>query len=65
MTDNQPNLAILFADWICRHNLDFQTTSDGYWIGLNMQIYSSDDLYKIFKQEFRATISFSDDSPVI
>mgnify|MGYP007031184646 CR=1 FL=1 len=43
--------AIAFAKFINGHRLDFQTaTPDGYWIGLDMKRYSTEELYDLFTQ---------------
>ena len=44
-------VAIAFAKFINGHRLDFQTaTPDGYWIGLDMKRYSTEELYELFTQ---------------
>jgi len=44
-------VAIAFAKFINGHRLDFQTaTPDGYWIGLDMKRYSTEELYHLFTQ---------------
>ena len=44
-------VAIAFAKFINGHRLDFQTaTPDGYWIGLDMKRYSTEELYDLFTQ---------------
>ena len=44
-------VAIAFGKFISTHRLDFQTASpDGYWIGLDMEYYSTEALYEQFTQ---------------
>lgn len=43
--------AVTFAEWISNHRLDFQTASAGRWIGLDMEILTSAQLYQLFKQQ--------------
>lgn len=40
--------AVEFAEWISNHQLDFQTASNGCWIGLDMVTRTSAELYKLF-----------------
>ena len=44
-------VAIAFGKFISTHRLDFQPASpDGYWIGLDMKKYSTEDLFQLFTQ---------------
>lgn len=44
-------VAIAFGKFISTHRLDFQPASpDGYWIGLDMEYYSTEALYEQFIQ---------------
>lgn len=42
--------SIDFVRWIANHPLDFQTTADGAWIGVDMKTYSSTELFELYKQ---------------
>lgn len=40
--------AIGFAEWISNHKLDFQTASNGRWIGLDMKTLTAEQLYELY-----------------
>jgi hypothetical protein len=44
--ENSKQESIRFAEWISNHRLDFQTASNGQWIGLDLNIISSETLYE-------------------
>ena len=43
--------AIAFAKWISNHRLDFQTATNGNWIGLDMVTYTNETLYELYTKE--------------
>ena len=40
--------AILFAKFINTHKLDYQSTLCGKWMGLNLEIFSSEYIYELY-----------------
>jgi len=42
--------AIEFANFMSNHKLDFQSASNGTWIGLDMKYVTSDGAYQMFLQ---------------
>lgn len=40
--------AVDFGEWLSNHKLDFQPATEGRWIGLDMKMYTNDDLYTQF-----------------
>ena len=43
--------AMDFVNWLTKHPLDFQFADKNQLIGLDMKYYSSEELYKTFKNE--------------
>jgi len=50
MSEYAKQEAIEFAKFISFHILDFQTASKGMWIGLNMKLITSEELYNLYLQ---------------
>ena len=42
--------SIEFGKFLSGHKLDFQPASNNNWIGLNMETYTNEELYKLFQQ---------------
>ena len=42
--------SIAFAEWINNHKLDFQQSTNGNWIGVDMVTYTNETLYELYTQ---------------
>lgn len=45
--------SIAFAEWISNHKLDFQPAQNGMWIGLDLNMISSETLYQLYIQSIK------------
>lgn len=45
--------AVGFASFIVNHELDFQSTNDGNWIGLDLEIYTCAELFQLYIQSLK------------
>lgn len=53
MDIHSKNTAILFAEWISNHRLDFQTAPNGCFIGLNMIRVTAKELYQLYLESLK------------